>query len=161
MIDLRCLCSMKLRSEKACPCPEALFIVMICEPELVFENGTWHVLTVSRPHWVSPHLRRMCFPVYIAEALGCSARNCLRLALGCMHFPGLSHSDSGTRVVLRGTDSVGPAFCALPRSEQLRKKQDIYFSFSDEVFGEHGCCDLSPPRRCIWVYNQRTFSGRC
>ena len=28
-----------------------------------------------------------------------------------------------------------PAFCALPRSEQS----------GDEVFGEHGCCDLLPP----------------
>ena len=26
----------------------------------------------------------------------------------------------GSRVVLRGADSVGPAFCALPRTEQLR-----------------------------------------
>ena len=60
------------------------------------------------------------FPVYTAEALGCSARNCLRRALGCMHFPGLSCSGSGTQVVLRGTDSVGPVFYALPRSEQLR-----------------------------------------
>ena len=43
---------------------------------------------------------------------------CLKLALGCVHFPGLSHSSSGTH---KGTDSVGPAFCALPRSEQLRQ----------------------------------------
>ena len=34
--------------------------------------------------------------------------------------PGPSRSGSGTRVVLRGADSVGPAFCVLPRSEQLR-----------------------------------------
>ena len=41
-----------------------------------------------------------------------------------------------TQVVLRGTDSVGPAFCALPRLEQLRQeRQDIYLSFNDEVFG--------------------------
>ena len=60
------------------------------------------------------------FPVYTAQAAGCSAGNCLKPALGCMHFPGLTHSGSGTQVVLRGTDSVGPAFCALPRSEQLR-----------------------------------------
>ena len=57
---------------------------------------------------------------HTAQALGCSVRNRSRPALGCMHFPGLSCSVSGTRVVLRGTDSVGPAFCALPRSEQLR-----------------------------------------
>ena len=60
------------------------------------------------------------FPVYPAQALGRSARNCLRPALDCMHFPGLSLSGSGTQVLHKGTDSVGPAFCALPRSEQLR-----------------------------------------
>ena len=59
-------------------------------------------------------------PAHTAQALGCSAGNHPRLALGCMHLPGLSCSDSGTQVVLRGADSVGPAFCALPRSKQLR-----------------------------------------
>ena len=37
-----------------------------------------------------------------------------------MQFPGLSRSGSGTQIVLRRADSVGPAFCALPRSKQLR-----------------------------------------
>ena len=46
--------------------------------------------------------------------------NCLKPALGCMHVPGLSCSGSGSQVLDKGTDSVGPAFCALPRSEQLR-----------------------------------------
>ena len=59
-------------------------------------------------------------PAHTAQALGFSTRNRPRPALGCMHLRGLSHSGSGTRVVLRGTDSVGPAFCALPRSEKLR-----------------------------------------
>ena len=59
-------------------------------------------------------------PAHTARALGCSAGNNPRLALGCMYLPGPSRSGSGTRVVLRGADSVGPAFCALPRSEQLR-----------------------------------------
>ena len=59
-------------------------------------------------------------PVHTAQALGCSAKNRPMPAMGCMHLPGLSHSSSGTRVVLRGTDSVGTVFCALPRSEQLR-----------------------------------------
>ena len=59
-------------------------------------------------------------PAHTAQALGCSAGNCLRLTLGCMHFPGLSHSGSDAPVVLRGADSVGPVSCALPRSEQLR-----------------------------------------
>ena len=47
--------------------------------------------------------------------------NCRKLALGCVHFPGLSHSDSGSWVLHKGTDSVGTAFCALPRSGQLRR----------------------------------------
>ena len=45
--------------------------------------------------------------------------NWLRQALGCMHFPGLSHSCSC--VLHKSTDLVGPVFCALPRSEQLRR----------------------------------------
>ena len=62
------------------------------------------------------------FMVYTSQALGCSAGKCLRRALGCMHFPGLSlsGSGSGSLVLHKGADSVGPAFCALPRSEQLR-----------------------------------------
>ena len=59
-------------------------------------------------------------PAHTSQALGCSAGNHLWPALGCLHLPGPSRSGSGTRVVLRGADSVGPAFCALPRSEQLR-----------------------------------------
>ena len=47
--------------------------------------------------------------------------NCLKRTLGCVHFPGLSHSGLGSQVVHKGTDSVGLVFCALPRSEQLRR----------------------------------------
>ena len=46
--------------------------------------------------------------------------NCLKWALGCVHFPGLSHSGSGSRVLHKGTDLVGPAGWAFPRSKQLR-----------------------------------------
>ena len=60
------------------------------------------------------------FPAHTARALGCSAKNNPRPALGYMYLPGPSRSGSGTQVVLRGADSVGPVFCALPRSEQLR-----------------------------------------
>ena len=37
-----------------------------------------------------------------------------------MPFPGLNHSGSGSRVFHKGADLVGPAFYALPLSEQLR-----------------------------------------
>ena len=38
--------------------------------------------------------------------------NFLGWALGCVHFPDLCHSGSGSRVRPKSTDSVGPAFCA-------------------------------------------------
>ena len=72
---------------------------------------------------------------HAAQALGCSARSHPRPALGCLYFPGPSRSGSGTRVVLRGADSVGPAFCALPDPS----------SSGDEMFCARDCCDLSPP----------------
>ena len=70
--------------------------------------------------WHAPAHGTCSLPAHTAQALGCSSGNHPRPALGCLHLPGLSHSGSGTRVVLRGTDSIGPAFCALPKSEQLR-----------------------------------------
>ena len=47
--------------------------------------------------------------------------NCLKWTLSCVHFPGLSHSGSGSQVLHKGTDSVGLAFCTLPRSKKLRR----------------------------------------
>ena len=81
----------------------------------------WGVLAVSRAHWVCPCSRRVCFPSLHFSGLGCSQGNCLRWALGCMHFPGLSCSGAVSPLLHKGADSVGPAFCALPRSEQLRR----------------------------------------
>ena len=71
-------------------------------------------------------------PAHTAQAVGCSAGDCLRPALGCMHLPGLSRSGSGTQVVLRGADSVGPAFVPFPGPS----------SSGDEVFGESGRCNF-------------------
>ena len=76
-------------------------------------------------------------PAHAAQALGCSAGNHPRPALGFLHFPGPSRSGSGTRVVLRGADSrLGLSFVPFPDPS----------SSSDEVFGTRDCCDLSPPR---------------
>ena len=69
---------------------------------------------------VSAPLGLPLLKAHTVQALGCSAGTHPRPALGCMHLPGLSCSGSGTWVVLRGADSIGPAFCVLPRSEQLR-----------------------------------------
>ena len=70
----------------------------------------WGVLAVSRPHWVCPRSRRVCFP-----SLQCSGFRLLsgEQTLGCMHFPGLSRLGSGSRVLPKGTDLVGPVFCAV------------------------------------------------
>ena len=58
------------------------------------------------------------FPVYTAQASGCSAGELSKVGPGLC--AGLSHSGSGSRVLHKGTDLVGPVFCACPRSEQLR-----------------------------------------
>ena len=50
--------------------------------------------------------------------IGCSARNNPRPALGCMYLPGPSRSGSGTRVVLRGADSVVEARFPARRREE-------------------------------------------
>ena len=48
-------------------------------------------------------------PAHTAQAVGC-----------CMHLSGLSRSGSGSWIFHKGTDSVGPVFCALPQAEKLR-----------------------------------------
>ena len=86
----------------------------------------------------------MCaFPVYTAQGPVALQGNSLKWALGCVHFPGLSRSGSGSRVLHEGADSVGPAFCALPRSEQLRRP-GAWQEHSPQV----GRCTSSPPQPC-------------
>ena len=60
------------------------------------------------------------FLVYTAQAPGCSTGNCPKPALGFVHFPGLNHSGLGSRILYKGKDSVGLAFCAISRSKLLR-----------------------------------------
>ena len=71
-------------------------------------------------------------PAHTAQALGCSSRNHLRPALGCIHLPGLSHSGSGTRVVLEAQTPLGLHFVPSPGPS----------SSGDEVFGKRCHCDL-------------------
>ena len=83
--------------------------------------------------------------------------NCLRQALGCMHFPGLSRGGSSSWVLHKGTDSVRPAFCALPRSEQLRRP-GAWRAYAPQV----GQCILSPlPSQVLsfLVCSGRAISG--
>ena len=101
----------------------------------------------------APAHRACTLPAHTAQALGCSAGNHPRPALGCLLFPGPIRSGSGTWVVLRGADSrLGLRFVPFPDPS----------SSGDEVFG---ACDLlrlvaSLPLGYLGVY-LRTFSGRC
>ena len=72
------------------------------------------------PHWAYPNSQHVCFP-----SLHCSDSRLLCQELsdagrGLHALPGLSCSGSGSLVLHKGADLVGPAFCAHPRSEQLR-----------------------------------------
>ena len=74
-------------------------------------------------------------PVYTAEALGCSAGDCLRLALGCMHFP-----DLATQVQVLGYSAKAQTWLDL---------RFVPFpglgSSGDQALGERSHCGLSPP----------------
>ena len=77
-----------------------------------------------------------------------------------MHFPGLSRSGSGSQALHKGEDSVGPVFCALPRSEQLRRPGAWQALSSGVVGGLHlitspvpaaqfsGCAEGAPSQVC-------------
>ena len=97
------------------------------------------------------------FPVYTAQFPGCSAGNCLMRALVCMQFPGLSRSGSGSRVLHKGTDLVGPTFCALPRSEQLRLP-GAWGAHSPQV--GHASYHLPGPSHLVtWVCRESAVSS--
>ena len=84
--------------------------------------------------------------------------NCLKRALGYVHFPGLSCSGSGSQVLHKDTDSVGPLFCALPRSEQL-SRPGAWRVHIPQV----GRCVLSPPQSqpLGFLGEQQEHSLRC
>ena len=87
-------------------------------------------------HWAWPCSQCVCFPCLYCLGSRLLSWEPVRPALGCMHFPGLSCSGSGTWVVLRGTDSMGLRFVPFPGLS----------SSGDEVFGKRGRCNLpSPP----------------
>ena len=73
-----------------------------------------------------PPLTGVCFP-----CLHCSGSSLLsrEWALSCVHFPGLSHSDSGFRVLHKSAGSVGPVFCAFStRAAQAARSLRSAFS---------------------------------
>ena len=83
--------------------------------------------------------------------------NCPKWTLPFMPFPGLSRSGSGSQVLCKDADLTGRAFCALPRSEQLRQAG---------AWQAH-CCRWamrlnylpSPGLSVSWMYCKSTISG--
>ena len=82
--------------------------------------------------------------------------NCLKQALGCMHFPGLSHSGSGSQALHKGTDSVGLHCVPFPGLS----------SSGDQVLGEHTLRWSSvsyhlpgPSHSVSWVRSGSAVSG--
>ena len=107
-------------------------------------TGVWGECSQCLGHTGFAPAHGMCaFPSHTAQAVVCSAGSCLRQALGCMHFPGLSHSGSGSWVLHKAQAQLGlrfvPMFCALPRSEQLRRPG------AWQVHIPQMQCVLSPP----------------
>ena len=70
----------------------------------------WGVLAVSQPHWVCPCSRHVCFPSLHRSGFRLL---CGKQILGCVYFPRLSRSGFDSRILPKGTDLVGPAFCAI------------------------------------------------
>ena len=97
------------------------------------------------------------FPVYTAQAPGCSAGNCLKWALSCVYFPGLSHSCLGSRVLHKGTDSVRPAFLCPSQVQAAQATRSLASALSqvcDESYHLPGpSCLVSP------VHSKSTVSG--
>ena len=83
--------------------------------------------------------------------------NCPRRALSCVHFPGLSHTNSGSQVFYKGTDSVGPAFCALPRSEELRRP-GTWRAYCPR-WSVHLSHLPGPSHSVSWVHRKTAISG--
>ena len=119
----------------------------------------WRMLTRSRPHWVCPRSRCVCFP-----------------SLHC----------SDSRLLCRELSDMGPGLHALPRSKLLRfrilgtlqrrrlGREGLHFapipgpsSSGDQVLGERSCPQLKaatyhlphPSCSVFWVYNRQAFSG--
>ena len=80
----------------------------------VRREGCCKQITLASVRSVPATLGLPRLTAHTAQALGCSAGNCARPALGCMHLPGLSRSGSGTQVVPRGADWLGLRFVPFP-----------------------------------------------
>ena len=83
--------------------------------------------------------------------------NCLKQALGCMHFPGLSRSVSGSRVLHKGADSLGLCFMPFPGlhrpGNQVLGERTLPRSGGESYHLPRPSCSVS------WVHSGSAVSG--
>ena len=106
-----------------------------------------------------PSLSMCVFMAYTSQALGCCAGNYLRWALGCVHLWSLSRSGSDSQVLSKGADSVGPSFCALPRSEHLRWLDTWWVQSPPPRWAVHLIASPIPAAQFSGCTTGHTFSG--
>ena len=118
----------------------------------------WGVLAVYGSHWGWHSSRRHVLSRTTLLRVQVALQGyCPKQMLRFVHFPSLSCSDLVSRVLCKGTDSIGCAFCALPRSEQLRWPGTWWAHCS------RWAVDLnhltSPSHSLSWVWHESTISG--
>ena len=82
---------------------------------VLWEGSVW--ATLGLPPLTAPVLSRSTLLRLQVAPQGNSSQP----ALGFVHFPGLSCSGSDSRVLHKGTDLVGPAFCGQVRAAQMTR----------------------------------------
>jgi len=116
----------------------------------------WGVLAVSGPHWVCLHSWHVCLlSLHFSSSRLLCRGNCLKQALDCMHFPGLSCSGSGSRVLHKGTN-LGLGLVSFP-GPSISGEQVL-----DEHILPAGWCVLSPLQShysVSWVCSGSAVSG--
>ena len=118
----------------------------------------WGMLAVYGPHWACPSSQWHVLSGSTLFRLQVVLQgNCLKQALGCVHYPGLSCSGSGSWVLHKGTDLVGHAFCVLSRFEQLRQP-GTWRSHSPQVGSASYHLPIPSPS-VSWVCSGGAISG--
>jgi hypothetical protein len=116
------------------------------------------VLAVYGTHWAFPRswwcVLSTCTLLSFQIAL---QGYCPMWALHFLQFPGLSCSGSGFQVHRKVTDSDARAFCALPRSQQLRRPGA--WPTHCPKWAMHLNYLLGPGRSVSWVCHENTASG--
>ena len=117
--SLQCLISTRTQEGKGGHLFRLTCSVMLWEGRNTANKYHWRVWGVLcyGPHWVCPSSWRH---VLSQSAVLRLCRRTVQSRPCVSYFPGLRCSGSGSQILHKGTDLVGHAFCALPRSERLR-----------------------------------------